>query len=79
MPDALGAHHHIDADRIAATDSGLHAVQRRGDRRGLGVGARRDFGFRFFTDGECGREFVLRNRSHFQRGALRAIAQKCPP
>ena len=54
---------------ITAPDGGLHAVERRGDRDGLGIGsgtAGRDSCLRFFSHGEGGGEFMLRDRSSFQ-------------
>ena len=61
MADALGAHHNIDANCVAAADGGLHAVERRGDGAASALDwAGRDFRFRFFSHGEGGGEFVLR-------------------
>src|SRR5208282_2163373 len=70
MADALGSHHDIDTDGVAAADGGMHAVKRSSDRRGggssslrVGAGPGRDFGFRFFSHCEGSCEFVLRDCS----------------
>ncbi len=63
MSDSLGTHHDIDANGVAETDGGLHAVQRRGDGSSLGRSAGRDFCFRFFSHGEGGGKLMLRHGS----------------
>jgi len=52
----------------AATHGGVHAIERRSDRRSLRVvaGAGRDFRFRFFTHGKGRCKFVFGN-SRFQK------------
>src|ERR1700676_3571624 len=58
MADAIGANYNIDADGVAATDGGLHAIERGGNASGLNIGTRagRNFRFCFLSHGESGCE-----------------------
>ena len=63
MAYAFGTNYNFDANGVAATDGGLHAVERRSDKSRLNGRTGRDFRFCLLSDGESGCEFVLRDCS----------------